>query len=366
MAEMSSEESREALVNAVNRATERSLSALSKGADPIRFVHILAQPLPAMVARVLRSVEESFWRRELSRRQRDARFLYDDPAVQEAAEEWNTHLRNAMVLTGKELRQLLGRALKLQMDAIISPTECVRANYFAREETITTRNAVIVATHLGLEERYIRALTVMAQDDENHSLDAEGFRRVVRDVDAKEHGGSEDLAALNSLSYVMLILGLRKEDEPGEVPCELAQAFMVLRGTEAGAEKVTRACQGKARIDVLELQELFVSDKPTAAPGRSTEEVQRFLKELGADGEFTPADEAAGAKGGVRFVLTDEEKQVYVARAVGRQAHLIEPIMKSIEGALTWEEVDRAINDMVPDNVRDADLSARAYRSRIR
>ncbi len=54
-----------------------------------------------------------------------------------------------------------------------------------------------------------------------------------------------------------------------------------------------------------------------------------------------------------------------MARAVGRNVHLVEPIMKAIEGALTWEEVDRAITEMTPDQVRDEDSSARSFRSRI-
>ena len=234
MAEITAEQAREVVTQAVGRATDRYLDSLSKGADPIRFSAILGQSLPPMVLRVLRSVEESFWRRELARRQRDVRFQYGDPAVQEAAQQWDKELRKAMVLTAKELRQLLGRAFSLQIDAIISPIKCMKANYFAREQTISIKNAIIVANHLGLEERYVRALTLMAQDDENQTLDAGDFRRIVRDVDAKEHGGSQDLAALGSLGYVMLVLGLRKEDELGEVPTELAQAFMVVRGTPAG------------------------------------------------------------------------------------------------------------------------------------
>lgn len=366
MADITVEQARDATANAVTRAAERYVSALSKGADPVRFAHVLGQPLPPMVLRVLRSVEESFWRREVARRQRDPRFAYGDPAVREAAEEWDQRLRAAMVLTAKELRQLLGRALSLQMEAITSPVQCMNTSYFAREKSIAIKSAIIIANHLGFEERYMRALTFMAQDDESRALDADDFRRIVRDVDAKEHGGSQDLAAIGSLSHVMLILGLRTDDELGEVPCELAQAFMVLRGTAAGAEKVSQACQGKARIDMAELQGLFASERTAdVEPAKSSEEVERFLDELGVDADIIPSGQVTGGKGGVRFVLTDEEKQAYVARAVGRQVHLIGPIMKVIEGALTWEEVDRAINDMLPDNVRDQDLSARSYRSRI-
>lgn len=361
------EQAHEAVGNAVARATERYVQALKGDTDPIRFSSILGKPVPPMVDRVLRSVEESFWRREAERRQRDPRFQYNDPALREVQDPWDAQLRKAMVLTVKELRQLIGRALTLQMEAILSPVECLKANYFSREEKITARNAVIIASHLGLEERYVRALTLMAQDSESRDLAVEDLRRIIRDVDAKEHGGSEDRAALSSLRQALLVLGLRKEDEFGEAPVDLALGFLLLRGTSEGLEKVRETCKEQTRVDMLDLDGLFVSGQPSAeGPARSTEEVQRFLEEIGVDEEIVSAQGAPGGAGGVRFMLTDEEKQAYVARAVGRNVHLIDPIMKAIEGALTWEEVDRVINDMIPDDLREADLTPRGFRSRIR
>jgi len=360
------EHAHEVIANAVKRATDRYVATLSRGRDPVRFSDLLEQPMPGMVGRILRSVEESFWRRETTRRQKDLRFRYGDAALGEVQPEWDRRLRRTMVLSAKELRQLVERALMLQMEAIIFPVECMKTNYFARQETVTARNSAIIANHIGLAERYLRALTFMAQDDPNQSLTPDDFRRVVRDVDAKEHGGSQDRTALSALSQALLALGLRTEDDFGTTPSDLAEAFMLLRGTPDGLAAVRKATEGKAQIDVMELEGIFAvaGAEETARPERSTEEVQRFLEDLGLEADAATTEGEVTAPGGVRFMLTDEEKRQYVARSVGRHVHLIEPIMKAIEGALTWEEVDRVIYGIVPDAMRE-DVT-KDFRSRIR
>ena len=363
-----SEQAHEALNDAVARAIERHVTAVGGGQDPVRFADVLAHPLPTMVSRVLRSVEESFWRREADRRQRDPRFVYSDPLLREIQEKWDAALRATMVLTAKELRQLVGRALSLQMDAIVSPVETIKTNYFARQDKLSAKNSIIIANHLGLDERYVRALTFMAQDDDERMLTAEDFRRLLRDVDIKEFSGSKDLVALAALSQALAVLGLRTEDELGAAPTDVAVAFMVLLGTPEGADSVRKAADGARSMELADLHDLFAPDQPAEelAPAQSSEEVKRFLADLGVDAEAADIESVTGAIGAVRFVLTDEEKQAYVARAVGRNVHLIEPIMKSIEGALTWDEVDRVVNEMIPDSIRDEDSSARSFRSRIR
>jgi len=197
-------------------------------------------------------------------------------------------------------------------------------------------------------------------------LTAEDFRRLMRDVDAKEYDGSADQVAMAGLSQALLVLGLREEDDPGTTPADLAVAFCVLLGSPAGVESVSQAIGDERSAPMMELSAIFAPDAPEAdaAPHQSGEEARRFLEDIGVDPDAADVPGVAGG-GGVRFVLTEEEKQAYVARAVGRNVHLVEPIMKAVEGALTWDEVDRAITEMTPDHLRDEDNTARSYRSRI-
>ena len=354
--------------SAIERATDRYVQNLCGTQDPVRFADLAAKPAPAMVHRIVRSVEQSFWKREIERRAKDTRFQHADPNVVKASEAWNAALRSAMVLSKKELRQLINRALTLQIDAIISPIDCMNANVFSKKESVPGANAVVIATHLGIEERFVRALTHLVQDRGDKPITIADFRRVARDVDAKEFHGSRDLIALANLTSTLEVLGISSpDDEAVETPVPLARSFAVLCGTPEGTEKVIAATEKKSRIGVLELQDLFISreEMTTEQPPAPNEEVSRFLADLGVDDEIVMVDEGEAATGGVRFILTDEEKLAYVSRAIGRRTDLIEPIMKSIEGVLTWEEVDRVIDELVPDDDRQSDLQAGSFRSRI-
>ena len=360
----SPEQAREAIKLAVGRATERYVAQIAPEGETIKFPDLLGKTLPTMALRVLRSVEDSFWRKELERRKNDQRFDYADPALQTAVATWDAALRKCMVLSRKELYQLINRALTLQMDSLVAPIDSLKANYFVRQEKVAAKSAVVLASHLGFEERYVRALSLMAQDDEKRLLSADTVQRVFRDVDAKEFQGSKDRAAVSVLSNALLVLGIRAEDELGEAPVDLALAVMVLRGTPEGTAKVAELCEGRALVDMLDVDSLFMPEQTTVTEDESHEEAQAFLDDLGIDQDAVEGGEAELETGGVRFVLTEEEKRAYISRAVGRHTHLIEPIMKATEAALTWEEVDRAINDLVPDDDRDEDLSAR-FRERL-
>lgn len=360
----SPEQAREAISGAIARASERYVAQIAKEQDPIRFAAVAAENLPAMVSRVLRSVADTFWKKELDRRKNDPRFDFADPSVQEVAAKWDAVLRNSMVLSRKELHQLVTRALTLQMDSLISPIDSLKANFFARQEKVAAKSAVSIAGHLGLEERYVRALSFMAQDDEKRMLSADNVQRVFRDVDAKEFQGSKDRAAVSVLSNALLLLGIRTEDEMGESPAEFALAMMYLRGTPEGMAKVAELCEGKSLVDMLDIDTLFMPEQAGATEDESHEEAQAFLDDLGIDQDAVESGDAALESGGVRFVLTEEEKKAYISRAVGRYAHLVEPIMKATEAALTWEEVDRVINDLMPDDDRGEDMSAR-FRERL-
>ncbi len=365
---LSIEQAQQEIRSAIERATDRYVMALCGTKDPIRFADLASQSAPAMVHRILRSVEQSFWKRELDRRAKDTRFQYSDEDVVKASGSWNTALRAAMVLSKKEIRQLVNRALTLQIDAIVSPIDCMNTNLFAKKESVPSANAVVIANHLGIEERFVRALTHLAQDRGEKPIALGDFRRVVRDVDAKEFHSSRDLVALSNLTSALDVLGIHPaDDETIEAPVPLARSFVALCGTPEGLEKVLAATEKKSRIAVLELQDLFISREEMAAeqPAERSEEVTRFLADLGVDDEIVAVEEGEAESGGVRFILTDEEKLAYVSRAVGRRTHLIEPIMKKIEGVLTWEEVDRAINEMVPDEDRESDLQAGRFRSRL-
>jgi hypothetical protein len=360
------EQARTAIEEAVSRAIERLVSASTQGHDPVRFVDVLSKGLPDMVSRVLRSVEESFWRREIDRRQRDVRFDYGDAQLRELLERWDAQVRATMLLTAKELRQLVGRALTLQMDAIVSPVETIKTNYFARQDKLTVKNAIIIANHLGLEERYVRALAAMAADDDGRLLGVDDFQRLLRDVDAKEHYGSSDSVAMAALSQATEVLGLGDEDESISAPAALIEAFAVLMGTPGGLATVRQIVGSERSVPVSDLVQAFAPDSgpAPAEPAHGGAEVARFLEDIGLDPDAAEVEVAASG-GTIRFVLTEEEKQAYVARAVGRNVHLVEPIMKAIEGALTWDEVDRAITEMTPDSVRDEDSTAGSFRSRI-
>jgi hypothetical protein len=366
---MTPEQAHEEIEAVVDRACDRYVDKLIDADQTIPIHHILDQSLPDMISRVLRSVESNLWRRELKRRTTDSRFAYEDPSIEKATAIWNSALRSMLLVTRSELRELIRRALKVQMEAILTPIECMETNFFSRETSTTARNAIIVAMNLGIEERYVRALTLLAGDDVDRSISSKEFRAVARDVDAKEHKGSVDLTALNSLSYAALVLGLRTEDEFGEVPSPLARAFMVLRGTPEGIQKVYDSTEEDARVDIMELEELFATrEEILEDTGEEThEEVGRFLTDLGVDDDdMAIAGDSDGSSGGVQFILTEDEKKAYITRAVGRNTHLVEPILARVEGVLTWEEVDRMIDEMLPDDDRDEDLSASRFRSRIR
>ena len=64
----SSEQAREAIKLAVGRATERYVAQIAPEGETIKFPELLGKALPTMALRVLRSVEDSFWRKELERR----------------------------------------------------------------------------------------------------------------------------------------------------------------------------------------------------------------------------------------------------------------------------------------------------------
>lgn len=364
----SAQQAHEEIQSAIERATDRYVLALCGGNDPVRFRDLVQHDIPSMVSRILRSVEQTFWKRELARRVKDTRFQFDAPEIMQIIETWDAALRATMVLTKKELRQLVNRALILQIDAIIAPIECMNTNLFDKKVAVPGAQAVIIANHLGVDERFVRALTHLAQDRGDKPITADDFRRVARDVDAKEFHGSKDLIALANLSRILDVLGITAADgEALEAPVNLARAIITLCGSPEGVDKVYEATEKKSRVDVLELQDLFISRDEMVAEHsvESREEVTRFLADLGVDDEIIAVEDSEDDTGDVRFILTDEEKLTYVTRAVGRRAHLIEPIMKAIEGVLTWEEVDRAINEVVPDEAREGDLQAGRFRSRL-
>lgn len=368
MNDFTTEDARTAIAQAIERSADRYVDRLMGGGETVRFADVLAQDIPSMVARVVRTVEASFWKRELIRRQRDNRYDYEDPSIRAPRQTWDATLRQTMRMSGKELKQLVIRALTLQMDSITSPEDAMAVHVFSKQEQVPSKRAVLIADHLGLEEGYVRALMLMAQDDESRPITANDFRRVVRDVNAKEHQNSRDVFAIKALNHALLVLGLRSEEEFGSVPSPLARSFFLLHGTPEGFQKVANASEGSARIEMDEIEALFISEEsePIIFDEGRSEEVSRFLEDFGVDGEFGPAEDTAEETGAVRFILTEEEKQAYVARAVGHNVHLIEPIMRSIEGALTWDEVDRAIFEILPDDERDVPSRTWDFRNRIR
>ena len=364
----SAEQALEVIDAATDRGADRIVESLATGSESVPLWDVIEGDVQPMIARLLRSVEHNFWQRELDRRENDTRFDHSSPAVESVREAWDLAVRRSMIINRKELRQLVHRALTLQTQALLDPIECMNANLFARQESVPAKTMIVVATHLGIDERYVRALTLMAQGDEDSKFDTSGFRRIARDVDAKEFQGSKDIEALSALRGVLLVLGLRTEDDEGEAPSELARAVMFQKASPEGIEKVNAATRDKVRVDMMELEDLFAAAETLreADGEESHEEVGRFLDDLGVDGDVIAAEEASGEAGGVQFILTEEEKRSYVSRAVGRNAHLVDSIMLAIQGALTWDEVDRAIVEHLPDELRDDDLSAGSFRSRIR
>jgi hypothetical protein len=352
---------------AVVRAAERYGAALCGDESATRFDDILKQPMPPILLRVLRSVEETYWRREMKRRTDDQRFEYADSGVAGAAAAFDKNLRLAMVVTRREIVQLAERALGIQTEAIVSAVQCMDENFYSRDNDATVRTSIIVATRLGLPERFVRALKAMAEGaGEDYAMSLSTFARIVRDVEAKEFAGSGDLLALDVLQNLLLIYALRTEDDKGIAPVDLVLEITSKLGTESGAKVVAELSAGKTRVSMEEVEALFISEMPEdTEPAESTEEVSRFLDDIGVDADQMGAEGATGSgNGGVRFILTDEEKLAYVSKAVGHYPHLIDPIMKTVDGALTWEEVDRAIQEMVPDDATAT--KSREFRSRIR
>ena len=365
-----SQESNDIVAAAVNRATERHVSQLMDGQETVRFSDLLNRPLLPVIKRVLKSVETTYWRHELNRREKDKRFDYSDPSFQTALSAWNEALRSHMLISISELNHFTQQALELQVEAILSPVRCIEHRFFSTEPESTLKSVLLVATRLGIDDRYLRALNLMAREDENRVTTIQSFQRILRDVDAKEFSGNRNQAALAALSHLLLVLGLRTEDEPGMVPVDLACAVMDLCATPEATETVRTHGKGKKRLIMSALSELFqgeASSVPESKPLQDSEEIERFLDDIGVDSSQVQVMENAGStSGNVRFILTDEEKLAYVSRAVGRHGHLIEPIMKAIEGALTWEEVDHAIVELIPDYQADVNLKKRDFRSRIR
>ena len=334
---------------------------------------ILSRNPTAIVSRVLKSVEATYWQREIARREKDSRFDWADKRLAGKLPSFDKDLRGAMLISTGELSQIIERALDLQTEATLSPAKCMESNLYSRDEAPPITSVLSIATRLGIEERYLRALGAMAQGDRKGTLRQRAFESIIRDVDTKEYNGRKDLAALASLSSLLKLYGLRDEDEAGIAPVDLANAVMVLRGTSQGQEAVEKLTQGKARVSMEELESLFADEGESieglAHGGHHAEEVGRFLEDLGIDAEHidqaTPGT-ARTSSATVRIALTDEEKLAYVTKAVGRHVHLVDQIMRDVEGALTWEEVDRAIKDKLPDQHDEMRDRRREFRSRIR
>ncbi len=372
MPAMETESALQAVESAIGRATERFVNSLTDHAPSARIRGIVDRNPPAIVARVLKSVEANYWQRELERRQEDPRFDWTAPGVVRSLAAFDPELCNAMVLTSGELSQIIERALDIQTEAILSPVKCMESNLFSRAETPPIKTVITAATRLGIEDRYLRALGAMLQGDPGAVLRQRAFQSIVRDVDSKKFNGKPDLVALASLSALLLVFGLRKEDEMGTAPTDLARAVMSLRGTPGGAEAVDTFAKGKARLPMEELEALFAEEGESIEglthEEHHDEEVGRFLEDLGiaADGAEQEMAGAGRSAGGVKIALTDEEKRAYVVKAVGRNSDLLEPIMRDIEGALTWEEVDRVIKERLPDQPDEMKDKRREFRSRIR